>query len=376
MTAQQWESLEAILDSALRHPGEDTEAWLNLKCPADEPRQRALDLLSGGDSDFGLWAAEAAANLLFEAPKLKVPGRLGPYTVLRHLATGGMGDVYEAEDPRLKRRVAIKVLHSGAIRGLGKEAEALAALRHPNICRVFEVDKTDGVNYLVMEMLDGVPLSERLRQGPLPLKEALTIGRALASALAEAHRVGIVHRDLKPANVLLTRHGPSLVDFGIADLAKAANSAPAGTAPYMAPEQALGQCDTRSDIYSLGGVLREMVGALQNVPAPVRNVVEACLRTDPDERWQNAGDLGRALEWLGDPFPVHRKLPWWRTRTFAYIVACIIAGAAFPGVWTVRKSDKPLPTVLVPLRGPRNTPWAADWMSQSPRMDRGSPSSV
>ncbi|MDQ6760073.1 MAG: protein kinase [Acidobacteriota bacterium] len=354
MTSQDWESLEAILDSALRHPGDDPEAWLRLECPAGEPREQALDLLSSGDLDFKCWAADAAANLICEAPNLEVPGRLGPYTILRHLATGGMGNVHEAEDPRLKRRVAIKVLHSAAIRGLNKEAEALAGLRHPNICRVFEVARTDGVDYLVMEMLDGVPLNERLRHGPLPLKEALAIGRALASALAEAHRVGIAHRDLKPANVLMTRHGPSLVDFGIADLATVANSVPAGTAPYMAPEQARGLCDTRSDIYSLGSVLREILGQ-QSVPAPVRDVIDACLRADPDERWQNAGDLARALEWLGEPFHVQSPVPWWRRPAVGLMVACALGAATVLGISTARYWIKPLPMVLVPLRGPRNT---------------------
>src|SRR5215831_16173764 len=233
-----WQEVEALLEGAAGLGAEEFRAWL-AQAPED-----IRDLL-GESPEFGQWAADAAAQIVQSTPRLRLPCTLGHYRVLRQLAAGGMGEVYEAEDQRLKRKVAVKVLHAAAENCLAEEAQKLGALRHPNICRIFDIGHADDIDYFVMELLDGAPLSDRLRKGPLPLAESIGIGAAIARALAEAHRAGLVHRDVKPANILLTRSGPNLVDFGIAAWAAAGVSALAGTPPYMSPEQARGQCDPR-----------------------------------------------------------------------------------------------------------------------------------
>lgn len=244
------------------------------------------------------------------------------------------------------------MLHSGAVRRLDEEAQALARLRHPNICRIYDVGRADGIEYIVMELLDGAPLSSRLEKGPLQLVEALSIGSALARALAEAHRLGIVHRDVKPANILLTRNGPSLVDFGIADSASGGLGVRAGTPPYMAPEQARGVSDPRSDVYSVGAVLREM--APPDAPGPVRKVIDLCLRDDPEQRWQSAADLASALEWLLEPIQTEAPAPWWRRWWLGYLAAGAVALGAL--AWIGTRNEKQQAQVLVPLVAPRNYP--------------------
>lgn len=354
MTRSEWDEIEASLGEAAGLDDASLQEWLN---DAPEKIRKYGRLLFDSPPIFGAWAAEAASSVVSSVPRLSVPCTLTHYQVLRRVGAGGMGEVYEAEDPRLKRKVAIKVLHSGAARRLDEEAQALARLRHPNICRIYDVGRVEGIEYFVMELLDGVPLSSRLGKGPLPLVEALSIGTALARALAEAHRLGIVHRDVKPANVLLTRNGPSLVDFGIADNAAGDGGVPAGTPPYMAPEQARGVSDPRSDVYSVGAVLREMTP--QDAPAPVRKVIDLCLRDDPEERWQSAADLACALEWLLEPIQTEAPAPWWRRWWLGYLAAGALALGAL--AWIGTRSEQQQAQVMVPLVAPRNYTTSNEW---------------
>src|SRR5262245_44420740 len=226
--------------------------------------------------------------------------RLGPYEILSPLGAGGMGEVYRARDTRLRREVAIKILPPGltgsdqARQRFEREARTISQLSHPNICAVYDVGREDGTEYLVMELLDGQTLAERLAKGPLPLDQALRYGIQIADALEKAHRHGIVHRDLKPGNVMLNSSGAKVLDFGLAksferplDAAgrgqtaaehdpMASNSPTAlptvagepaltqagmvlGTVQYMAPEQLEGkEADARTDIFALGLLLYEM----------------------------------------------------------------------------------------------------------------------
>ena len=216
---------------------------------------------------------------------LVVGTRLGPYEILAPIGAGGMGEVYKARDTRLDRTVAVKVLQvhltSPEVRQrFEREAKTISQLSHPHICALFDVGREGETDYLVMEYLEGEPLSSRLDKGPLPLEQTLRYGMEIADALDKAHRQGIIHRDLKPANVMLTKTGVKLLDFGLAkamtpvhrpsDLSamqtitgKRGNLTQEGmilgTLPYMAPEQVEGkEADTRTDIFALGATLYEM----------------------------------------------------------------------------------------------------------------------
>src|ERR1700726_547780 len=195
---------------------------------------------------------------------LKPGDKLGPYEIVSSIGKGGMGEVWKARDPRLNRDVAIKVSAQQFTDRFEREARSIAALNHSNICTLFDV----GPNYLVMELVEGATLAERIAQGPLPLDEALAIARQIADALEAAHEKGIVHRDLKPANIKIRPDGSvKVLDFGLAKSAEQTeltSDSPAGmilgTAGYMAPEQARGKVvDKRADIWAFGVVVYEML---------------------------------------------------------------------------------------------------------------------
>jgi Tol biopolymer transport system component/predicted Ser/Thr protein kinase len=279
------------------------------------------------------------------------PGvRLGPYEILSPLGAGGMGEVYKARDTRLERTVAVKVLpehlsSSADVRQrFEREAKTISALSHPHICALYDVGNQDGVEYLVMEYLEGETLADRLAKGPLPLEQTLRYGTEIADALDKAHRQGIVHRDLKPGNVMLTKSGVKLLDFGLAKVLDPAGpvesltSAPTtakditregailGTLSYMSPEQLEGKAaDPRTDIFALGAVLYEMATgkkafsgtsqaslissimtseppAISTVepmtPPMLEHIVQRCLAKGPDDRWQSARDVSGELRWL------------------------------------------------------------------------------
>jgi Tol biopolymer transport system component/predicted Ser/Thr protein kinase len=284
------------------------------------------------------------------------PGsRLGPYEIVAPIGAGGMGEVYRATDTRLDRVVAIKVLSDhltdsaeGRERFL-REAKTISRLSHSNICALYDVGEQDGVDFLVMEFLEGETLAARLTKGPLPIEHVLRYGVEIADALDRAHRQRVVHRDLKPGNLMLTKSGVKLLDFGLAKLQArptgvlAPMSAMAtdpgglttagtivGTLQYMAPEQLEGgEADARSDIFSFGVILYEMAtgqkafsgsshaSVIANimksepqpiftlaplVPPPLERLIRRCLAKDPDDRWQTARDLTLELRAIsGEP---------------------------------------------------------------------------
>ena len=256
-----------------------------------------------------------------------------------------MGQVFHATDSRLNRSVAIKILPPTVSidrqlrERFGREAQAGASLTHPHICTLYDVGSHDGMDFIVMEYLSGETLAARLAKGPLPLDRALRHAIEVASALDHAHRAGIVHRDVKPANVMLTAGGAKLMDFGVAKLRPSGATGVrstsltqqgtiVGTVRYMAPEQVEGsETDQRSDIFSLGAVIYEMVTGrpafdggsaasimaailereptamttLQQLTPPMLDhIVRRCLAKQPDDRWQSAGDVMRELKWVAD----------------------------------------------------------------------------
>ena len=184
---------------------------------------------------------------------------LGPYQIERKIGEGGMGEVYQATDTRLARAVAIKTCRQEFDQRFQQEARAIASLNHRHLCSLYDV----GPNYLVMELLEGETLAEKLKRGPLSIEQTLLRGGEIADALAAAHAKGVVHRDMKPANIMLTKAGVKVLDFGLAKSPEEANltgrNVVMGTPAYMAPEQREGQrCDARTDIYALGLMLHEM----------------------------------------------------------------------------------------------------------------------
>ena len=269
-TEENWRRIEELFNAARELPSEKQAGYLRDHCPDEALRREvesllAKDAMSEGPIDLPAW--DGVLSLLesnVEAP-LATGAALGPYRITGTLGIGGMGRVYQANDSRLGRSVAIKISRRRFSERFELEARAIAALNHPNICTVYDV----GPNYLVMELIEGATLADKIKKGPLTLPEALDIARQIADALEVAHEAGIVHRDLKPANIKLRPDGTvKVLDFG---LAKVASSSPAqaagsrdgiiiGTAAYMSPEQARGETvDKRADIWAFGAVVYEML---------------------------------------------------------------------------------------------------------------------
>ena len=347
------------------------------------------------------------------------PGsRLGPYEILTPIGAGGMGEVYKARDTRLDRVVAIKVLPSHLAdrpelrQRFEREAKAISSLSHPNICALFDVGLEAGVDYLVMEYLEGETLAERLTRGALATDQALRYGIEIAAALDKAQRQGIVHRDLKPGNVILTRAGAKVLDFGLAKIAAspaagaaldALTSLPtqvAGTSPlttegtllgtfqYMAPEQLEGaEADARSDVFALGSVLYEMatgrpafqgksraslissimsaepqaITAIQPLAPPALDrVIRTCLAKDPGDRIQTAHDVMLQLQWIseggsqaGVPAPVAARRKGRERIAWGIATAALLATAAFAFV-LVQGARHPREAIRLQIALPRS----------------------
>jgi serine/threonine protein kinase len=308
-----------------------------------------------------------------------------------------MGEVYRARDTRLERTVAIKVLPghlSSSAQGrqrFEREARALSSFSHPHICTLYDVGHENGVDFLVMEFLEGESLAARLEKGPLPTTEVLRYAVQIADALDKAHRQGVIHRDLKPGNIVLTKSGAKLLDFGLAkaatnvvaaaiaetvSLGQSAQVQPitsegtiVGTFQYMAPEQLEGKpADARTDIFAFGAVLYEMAtgrkafsgksqatiiaAILSSEPPPISSlqpmtppaldrVVKTCLAKDPDERFQNAHDLKLQLQWIaeagsqaGVPTPIAKRRRTRERLAWSLAATAILALGVFGG-WTV-----------------------------------------
>jgi len=316
---------------------------------------------------------------------LKTGTQLGPYEIISAAGAGGMGEVYRARDTRLDRTVAIKVLPAHLAdepelrERFEREARTIASLNHPHICTLYDIGRQDGIDFLVLEYLEGETLAQRLLKGPLPLEQVLQYSIEIADALDKAHRKGVTHRDLKPSNIMLTKAGTKLLDFGLAKLRKeaapatplselptaddaiTAQGAIVGTLRYMAPEQLESkEVDARTDIFAFGAVVYEMatgkrafegksqasiIGAIMSSePLPMSSLqpmtqpaldrlVKKCLAKEPEKRWQAASDVCDELKWIaeggsqaGGPglIVTHRKI----RKRLVWLVAAVLLVAA------------------------------------------------
>ena len=346
---ERWRRIEALLDEMFERPAGERRAFLDEACAGNPELRAQMEALLTADEEAGGFLAtpahQAAAELLADTVGEAAPladRELGPYRLVREIGSGGMGVLYEAEDTRLRRRVAVKLLPPELSRNRDakerflREARAASALDDPNICTVHDVGERDGQLYIVMAYYEGGTLKERLASGPLPVSEARQLAIEVARALARAHEAGIVHRDIKPANVMLTGRGKvKVLDFGIAKIRGDATLTRAGSSPgtpaYMSPEQARGEpVDGRTDVWSLGAMLYEMLAgrrpfpgdderavlsAIQSrkpepldrirpeVSAALARTVAKALAKDPGERHANAAELLADLESDSLPLP-------------------------------------------------------------------------
>ncbi|HYI10733.1 MAG TPA: protein kinase [Thermoanaerobaculia bacterium] len=327
--------------------------------------------------ETSLWLGPERGFRTGTLPHLLTPGTcFGPYEIESALAEGGMGEVYKARDRRLDRTVALKVLPEHLSRDpemrkrFEREARAISALSHPNICALYDIGNADGQEFLVMEYLEGETLAERVSHGPLELDQVIKVGVEIGDALEKAHRQGIIHRDLKPGNVVLTKSGAKLLDFGLAkwmpadehsilgraeDVTKplTMQGTLLGTIPYMSPEQLEGkEVEAQSDIFSFGAILYEMAtgvrafnagsnasliaSILREDPPPVSRlrhllprgldqIIRTCLNKNPEERFQSAHDVRLALQMLGsDTYEVPDRQPARPRRWLVPLLTAVI----------------------------------------------------
>ena len=335
---------------------------------------------------------------------LKAGDKLGPYEILSPLGAGGMGEVYKARDPRLDRTVAIKVMpkHIAARAELRerfeREARAVSGLNHPHICTLFDIGSQNGLHFMVLEHLEGEPLSARIGKGALPLDQALNCAMEMADALDRAHRKGVVHRDVKPSNIMLTRDGAKVLDFGLAkslpklgendetiSAALTEEGSILGTPQYMAPELFEGKvADERSDIFGFGCVLYEMVtgkrafdgktrtsviAAVQDAEPPLMSilnpvtppalekVVRRCLAKDPENRYRSLHDLLLDLRSIGERPDAPVKAKRW---SIGWAVAVFIGIAAGVGFMYFRAKPLEIPLVRLSLVPPQDAHFSTE----------------
>ena len=343
MNPERWHQIERIYHAALEHTSEERKSFLMAACEGDAQLRGEVESLllqdPATDNLLPRPAYQAAASLFddMSAAGLQSGVQLGPYRIESLIGQGGMGAVYRGRDTRLNRPVAIKICARRFLTGFAREARLISTLNHPNVCSLHDV----GPNYMVLELVEGPALADRIRQRSVLLGEALGIAAQIAAALEAAHELGIVHRDLKPANIKIASSGiVKVLDFGLAKRI-AAPSCPAdtydsatetyqtnpgvilGTAAYMSPEQARGLAvDKRTDIWAFGCVLFEMLtgkrafegktasdilaaviakepdwAALSKAtPGHIRRLLEHCLNKDPDKRPQSIAELRPALQ--------------------------------------------------------------------------------
>ncbi len=415
MDPKRWEEIERLYHLAREREGEERAKFLEKTCGGDEPLRREVESLLArppeGQDFLEAPALHVAAMALAKdqvnAPPSDLTGRtIGHYRVLEKIGEGGMGVVYKARDAHLDRTVAIKVLPAEAMadperkRRFVQEARAASALNHPGIVQIYDINSDGGVDFIVMEYVEGKTLDRRIGRKGLRIGEALKYGVQVADALAAAHAAWIVHRDLKPANIMVTETGlVKVLDFGLAKLTQpiqreASDTVSSmesltgegriiGTVAYMSPEQAEGRpVDPRSDLFSFGSVLYEMVTGrrafhgdtkvstlsailreepqkaselVEGLPKEVEKIITRCLRKDPSRRFQHMDDVKVELEELKEESDSGRLLApsasqTVRRRSLLWAVGLLVLLALGISVmWFVRPGSKHPQVELTPV---------------------------
>jgi serine/threonine protein kinase len=413
INAERYQKIDEIFQTALELSPDERPAYISRACGRDEALLREVEYLLASDEHgwelMNTPAFEMAAPLLVaDRPELSVEERLGHYRILSFLGAGGMGQVYLAEDTRLGRKVALKLLPTGYIRHevrlrrFRQEAQAASALNHPNIVTIYDIWEVEGRHFIATEYIEGETLGKRIKKGSLSTAETSDIAIQVASALLAAHQAGIIHRDIKPENIMLRRDGlVKVLDFGLAkltespisdasrsdaveeeraeppfadehkDVSKGVNTESGllmGTLPYMSPEQLNGErLDARTDIFSLGVVLYEMVTGqspffedktadvvaailqkdappllkrLPEAPADLERIIAKALRKDRGERYQSVQELLIDLRELGKDRSAARPRRW--LLIWALVALVLVAAASGFYWWNTRPVAKPL----------------------------------
>jgi len=343
LKAERWQKVERLYHAALECEPESRAAFLDDACAGDaELRREVTSLLayqSRAENFIEVPAIEVAAEMMAEEPASAMVGHtISHYKIISSLGAGGMGEVYLAEDTKLGRKVALKLLPAfftkdkERLRRFAQEARAASALNHPNVAHIYEIGEADGTSFIALEYVEGETLEAKIGGRPLDAAEMVDIAVQTTDALDAAHTKGIVHRDIKPANIMVTpRGGVKVLDFGLAKVTatqpdseastqlKTSPGVVMGTVPYMSPEQALGrETDQRSDIFSLGAVLYEMATGRQafsganavevidhiahaqpeaisrfnyEVPTELERIIRKCLEKERERRYQSAREL-------------------------------------------------------------------------------------
>jgi len=402
--SDRWQQIKEIYHSALEREGDDRAAYLREACAGDEALQQEVQSLLLQEQRGNSFLEEPAINGLAKGLKVGVTQSLigrkvGSYQIISLLGAGGMGEVYEARDNKLERNVAIKALprdfthDAERLSRFRREAKMLASLNHPNIATIYGLEQSEGAHYLVMELVPGKTLADRVKVGAMPVKEALKIAVQIAEALEAAHERGIIHRDLKPANVKVTPEGRvKVLDFGLAkafvgeggqDLSEAPTLTFAateegrimGTPAYMSPEQARGKpVDKRTDIWSFGCLLYELLTGKRTfrgettqdtiavilerepdwqalpsaTPAKIRDLLRRCLQKDSQRRLRDIGDARIEIEEalaapaIAEPSaPAKGNRARWRGTLVWGLSSLIPAGIAIAFLLPSRRAPEP-----------------------------------
>jgi len=407
-TSDRWARVEALYHAARERDAEARASFLDAECGGDtELRHEVESLLAQPASADGFLdgpAMAAGAHQISSLGGTMLTGRrIGVYQIQMLLGAGGMGEVYRARDTKLGRDVAIKILprvftsNPERLARFEREARMLAALNHPHVGAIYGVEEGEGLQAIVLELVEGETLADRLKRGPVPIAEALKIARQIADALDAAHEKGIVHRDLKPANIKVTPDGVvKVLDFGLAKATAGDGSTPdltqsptvtvggtgdgviLGTAAYMSPEQARGQAvDKRTDIWAFGCVLYEMLTGCaafardtisdtiatilereadlkalpSTTPAAIAHLLQRCLEKDARRRLRDIGDARAELEFLAPNRPNEMESHWrpaiapasaQAVRRWIWPTAAVLsAGFIATGLWITRRDAAP-----------------------------------